>query len=125
MQRALLATLTVLVSWGAQARGDAARGETIVRDRGVGLCLLCHSGPFPSERFQGNLAPALDGVGSRLSTEQLRERIEDSRRVNPNSIMPAYGRPRDLQRVAQAFEGKPILTHEQIDDVVAFLATLK
>jgi L-cysteine S-thiosulfotransferase len=127
MRRALLVTLTVLVSWGAQAQGDAARGESIVRDRSVGLCLLCHSGPFSNERFQGNLAPALDGVGSRLSAAQLRERIEDSRRVNPDSIMPAYGRGRghDLQRVAQAFEDKPILTREQIDDVVVFLATLK
>ncbi len=105
--------------------GDARRGEVIVRDRAVGLCLLCHSGPFPDERFQGNLAPPLDGVGARLTPRQLRERMEDSRRINPESIMPAYARSTGYNRVMRGFEGKPILNAAQIDDVVAFLATLR
>jgi L-cysteine S-thiosulfotransferase len=109
----------------AQDTGDARRGEAIVRDRAVGLCLLCHSGPFPDERFQGNLAPPLDGVGARLTPKQLRERMEDSRRINPESIMPAYARSTGYNQVMRGFEGKPILNAAQIADVVAFLATLR
>jgi sulfur-oxidizing protein SoxX len=107
------------------APGDAERGRAIVTNRQVGLCLLCHSGPFPSERFQGNLAPDLKGVGARLSEGQMRLRIVDQGRVNPASIMPAYYRTDGPSRVAPAFRGKPILTAEQIEDVVAFLTTLR
>lgn len=107
------------------ARGDAARGRAIVVNRYVGLCLLCHSGPFPEERFQGTLAPDLKGVGTRLSEGQIRLRIVDPGRVNPATIMPAYYRTEGLTRVAPAFRGKPVLSPEQIEDVVAFLATLR
>jgi L-cysteine S-thiosulfotransferase len=107
------------------APGDAARGRAIVMNRQVGLCLLCHSGPFPEERFQGDLAPSLNGAGSRLSEGQLRLRIVDSGRVNPNTIMPAYYKTEGLTRVAPAFRGKPVLSAEQIEDVVAFLKTLR
>ena len=107
------------------ARGDAARGRAIVTNRSVGLCLLCHSGPFPEERFQGNLAPDLKGAGSRASEGQLRLRIVDPARINPATIMPAYHQIEGLTRVAPAYRGKPILTAEQIEDVVAFLTTLK
>ena len=107
------------------AKGDPARGRAIVVNRQVGLCLLCHSGPFPEERFQGNLAPDLAGAGKRWSEGQLRLRIVDSSRINPASIMPAYHRTDGLTRVAPAFRGKPILTAEQIEDVVAYLTTLK
>jgi len=105
--------------------GDPARGRAIVVNRQVGLCLLCHSGPFPEERFQGNLAPSLAGAGSRWSEGQLRLRIADSGRINPASIMPAYHRTEGLTRVAPAFKDKPILSAQQIEDVVAFLLTLK
>ena len=107
------------------ARGDPARGRAIVVNRQVGLCLLCHSGPFPEERFQGNLAPDLSGAGKRSSEGQLRLRIVDSSRINPATIMPAYHRTEGLARVAPAFRGKPVLSAEQIEDVVAFLMTLK
>jgi len=107
------------------AKGDPARGRAIVGNRQVGLCLLCHSGPFPEERFQGELAPDLKGAGARWSEGQLRLRIVDSSRINPASIMPAYHRTDGLTRVAPAFRGKPILTAEQIEDVVAYLTTLK
>jgi L-cysteine S-thiosulfotransferase len=107
------------------AKGDAVRGRAVVANRQVGLCLLCHSGPFPDERFQGNLAPDLKGVGARLSEGQLRLRIVDSSRINPASIMPAYHRTEGLVRVGPAWRGKPILTAEQIEDVVAFLMTLR
>ncbi len=105
--------------------GDAERGRKIVLDRHVGLCLLCHSGPFPEERFQGDLGPNLSGVGARLSRGQIRARIVDASRVNPNTIMPPYFRTENLQRVAPAYRGKTVLSAEQVEDVVAFLATLK
>ena len=107
------------------AKGDPVRGRAIVANRQVGLCLLCHSGPFPDERFQGELAPDLRGAGARWTEGQLRLRIVDSGRVNPASIMPAYHRTEGLVRVGPAWRGKPILSAEQIEDVVAFLTTLK
>ena len=106
------------------ARGDAARGRAIVANRQVGLCLLCHSGPFPEQRLQSNLAPDLRGAGKRWSEAQLRLRIVDARRLDPDTIMPPYYRIEGLERVAAAWRGKPILTAAQIEDVVAFLATL-
>jgi L-cysteine S-thiosulfotransferase len=107
------------------AKGDAERGRDIVVNRQVGLCLLCHGGPFPEEKFQGTLAPDLKGTGSRWSEGQLRLRIVDASRLNPNTIMPPYYRVDGLTRVDPAFEGKPVLTAEQIEDVVAYLATLR
>jgi sulfur-oxidizing protein SoxX len=104
--------------------GDPARGRAIVGNRQLGLCLLCHSGPFPEDRLQGTLAPSLAGVGSRLSAGQLRLRIVDASRVNPNTIMRPYYRTQDLTRVAPSYSGRPILDAGQVEDVVAFLATL-
>jgi L-cysteine S-thiosulfotransferase len=106
-------------------KGDPVRGRAIVANRQLGLCLLCHSGPFPEERFQGNLAPSLEGAGTRWSEAQLRLRIVDSSRLNPATIMPAYHRTEGLVRVGPAWRGKPVLSAEQIEDVVAFLLTLK
>jgi L-cysteine S-thiosulfotransferase len=105
--------------------GDAARGRVIVATRQKGLCLLCHSGPFPEERFQGDLAPSLAGAGSRSSEGQLRLRMVDSRSVNRESLMPAYHRTDALTRVAPGFADKPVLSAQEIEDVVAFLMTLK
>jgi L-cysteine S-thiosulfotransferase len=107
------------------AKGDAAKGRAIVVNRQVGLCLLCHSGPFPEERLQGNLAPDMRGAGKRWNEGQLRLRIVDARRLNPETIMPPYYRIEGLNRVAAPQRGKPILTAEQIEDVVAFLLTLQ
>ena len=107
------------------AVGDAERGEKIVTNRQVGLCLLCHSGPYPQERFQGTMAPDLKGAGSRSTEGQIRLRIVDGSKINPDTIMPPYYRVDGLARVAPAFRGKPILTAEQIEDVVAYLMTLK
>jgi sulfur-oxidizing protein SoxX len=105
-------------------RGDPARGRAIVTNR-QNTCLLCHSGPFPEEKFQGNLSPDLTGTGSRWSEGQLRLRLVDARRLNPDTIMPPYYSVEGLVRLAPAFRGKPILTAEQIEDAVAFLATLR
>jgi sulfur-oxidizing protein SoxX len=107
------------------APGDPARGRAIVANRQRGLCLLCHSGPIPEERFQGNLAPSLEGAGSRWSEGQLRLRLVDGRAFNPATIMPAYYRVDGLERVAESFRGRPVLEAGEIEDVVAYLATLR
>jgi sulfur-oxidizing protein SoxX len=106
------------------APGDPTRGRAIVADRQK-LCLLCHTGPFPEQRFQGDLAPDLRGAGGRWSESQLRLRLVDGSRLNPDTIMPSYYRIDGLTRVGRPWQGKPVLTAEQIEDVVAFLATLK
>jgi sulfur-oxidizing protein SoxX len=107
------------------ASGDATRGRAIVGNRQVGLCLLCHSGPFPEEKFQGTLAPDLKGAGTRWAEGQLRLRIVDSSRLKADTMMPAYYKIEGLTRVAPAFAGKPVLSAEQIEDVVAYLVTLR
>jgi sulfur-oxidizing protein SoxX len=105
--------------------GRAERGRAIITNRQVGLCLLCHRGPFPEEKLQGTLAPDLAGTGARWSEAQLRLRIVDPTRINPDTIMPAYYRVEGLTRAADAFRGKPILSAEQIEDVVAYLSSLR
>jgi sulfur-oxidizing protein SoxX len=117
-----------LAATGAAAPSDAAdpaRGRKIVVDRHLGMCLMCHSGPFPEVASQGDLASNLRGAGARWTNAQLRARIVDARRLDPETLMPAYGRSVGLSRVAPEFRGQPILTPRQIDDVVAFLATLR
>ena len=140
--RALALALVLLSSGGAQAQapqivgdaipasltgapGDAAKGREIVANRQVGLCLLCHSGPLPDVPFQGNMAPDLTGVADRYTVGQLRLRLVDPSRMNAETIMPSYLRVEGLQRVAPAFQGKTILSEAQIEDVVAYLATLR
>jgi L-cysteine S-thiosulfotransferase len=105
--------------------GDAASGRAIVANRQVGLCLLCHSGPFPEERLQGTLAPDLAGAGARWSDGQLRLRLVDSRRIDPESMMPAYFRADGHVRVGAQWQGKTVLSAQQVEDVIAFLRTLK
>jgi sulfur-oxidizing protein SoxX len=104
--------------------GDAARGRALVLNR-TSTCILCHSGPFPEEKFQGDLAPDLAGSGSRWSAGQLRLRIADASRLNPATIMPSYYRTDGLARVGPAWRGKPILSAEQIEDIVTYLLTLR
>jgi sulfur-oxidizing protein SoxX len=107
------------------APGDAERGMKIVTNRQVGLCLLCHAGPYPQDRFQGTMAPDLTGTGARWNEGQLRLRMVDAAKVNPETIMPPYYRVNGLTRVAPGFRGKTILSAEQIEDVVAYLITLR
>ena len=104
--------------------GDVSRGRTIVASRQTGLCLLCHSGPFPEERFQGNLAPELKASVARLSAPQLRARIVNAAHFNPQTIMPSYYQADKLNRVAPKFAGQTILSGKEIEDVIAFLVTL-
>ena len=105
--------------------GDPARGRAIVGNHTFGLCLLCHSGPFPEDRFQGNVAPDLSGAGTRWSEGQLRLRIVDASKLNPDTIMPPFYRTDALTRVAAAYRDKPVLTAIDVEDVVAYLTTLK
>ena len=106
------------------APGDAARGRATTVNR-QSTCILCHSGPFAEEKFQGDLAPSLAGAGSRWSEGQLRLRLVDASSLNPATIMPSYYRIDGLARVGPAWRGKPILSAEQIEDVVAYLVTLR
>jgi len=106
------------------APGDATRGRALVLNR-TSTCILCHSGPFPEEKFQGDLAPDLAGSGSRWSAAQLRLRIVDASRLNPATIMPSYYRIDGLTRVGPAWRGKPILSAQQIEDIVTYLVTLR
>ncbi len=106
--------------------GDPERGRQIVVDRFKGNCLACHHMPFDDELFQGNLGPPLNGVGSRLTTAQIRLRIVDQRQINPETVMPGYYRdPAQLNRVAKGLEGKPYFTTQEVEDVVAYISGLK
>jgi len=108
--------------------GDATRGAQLMQERNKSLCVLCHAGPFPDPHLQGTIAPDLSGVGSRLSPAQLRLRIVDMKRLNPQSIMPTYyadvADSADV-RVSAQWRGKPILDAAQIEDLVAYLRTLQ
>ena len=106
------------------ARGDIARGRALVVERSS-TCILCHSGPFPEQKFQGDLAPNLSGSGSRWSEGQLRLRLVDAPRLNAATIMPSYYRVEGLHRVGTPWRGKPMLSAEQIEDIVAYLVTLR
>jgi sulfur-oxidizing protein SoxX len=106
------------------APGDAMRGRALVLNR-LSTCILCHNGPFPEEKFQGDLAPSLAGAATRWSAGQLRLRIVDGSRLNPATIMPSYYRVDGLHRVGTSWRGKPILSAEQIEDIVAYLASLR
>lgn len=106
------------------APGDVARGRALVMERSS-TCILCHSGPFRELRFQGDLAPNLAGSGSRWSEGQLRLRLVDAAHLNAATIMPSYYRVDGLDRVGPSWRGKPILSAEQIEDIVAYLASLR
>jgi len=107
-----------------KARGDGTRGRALVVERSS-TCILCHSGPFPEQKFQGDLAPDLSGSGSRWSEGQLRLRLVDASRLNAATIMPSYYRVDGLDRVGTLWRGKPILSAEQIEDIVAYLVSLR
>jgi sulfur-oxidizing protein SoxX len=105
--------------------GDAARGRAIVANRQLGLCLLCHPAPIPEQPLQGNLAPDLAGTGARWSAAQLRARLVDARRTNPQTTMPPFHATDGLERGGTAWQGRPLLDAQQVEDVVAYLLTLR
>lgn len=103
--------------------GDAARGKRLMADRQKGGCLNCHA--VPGVTSPGDLGPDLAGVASRASLPALRLRVVDPRRIDPDARMPAFYRLDGLTRVARAWQGKPLLEPQEIEDVLAYLATLK
>ncbi len=107
------------------ASGDPARGQAVILDRKLGNCLSCHNIPIPNAADQGNVGPNLSGVGKSLSAGQLRLRVVNMKVIDPQTIMPAYYRVDGLNGVEKEFVGKSILTAQQIEDLVAYLKTLK
>ena len=106
--------------------GDPARGRAVVIHRQQGNCLACHEIPaLADEPFHGDVGPSLAGVAHRLDEGELRLRIVDPKAVNPDTIMPAFYKTEGLLRVMPKFAGEPILSADQVEDVVAFLLTLK
>jgi L-cysteine S-thiosulfotransferase len=107
--------------------GDPARGRAIATDARKGNCILCHAMPIPelsSDAF-GNIGPSLAGIGSRLGAPELRQRIVDPRVLSPDTVMPPYFVTTGLTRVQTAYVGKTILSAREVEDVVAYLASLE
>lgn len=105
------------------AAGDPERGRALLAARDPANCILCHAAP--GVRFAGDLAPTLEGIGTRLGPAQLRARLVDNARINPSTIMPSYHRIEGLSRVAAAYRERPILSAQQVEDLVAYLSSLK
>jgi sulfur-oxidizing protein SoxX len=81
--------------------------------------------PLPQRQFHGTIGPPLEGVGSRYSAGELRLRLVDPKALNADTIMPSYYRVDGLYRVYEGYRGKPILTAQQVEDIVAYLLTLR
>lgn len=105
--------------------GDPDRGRKIAIDRKQGNCLACHTLPIPEQSFHGETGPDLHGIAGRYSAGELRLRIVNPKVVNPATLMPAFYRNDGFHRVAKKFQGKTILDAQQVEDLVAYLMTLK
>jgi sulfur-oxidizing protein SoxX len=107
--------------------GDANEGAKAVTGRRLGNCLSCHEiSALRREEFHGDVGPPLDGVAGRWDAATLRMIVVNAKMAfGPETVMPAFYRVDGLNRVRPEFAGKPILTAQQVEDVVAFLATLK
>ncbi len=99
------------------------RGYQIFVSRDDGHCVLCHKIDSLDAEFQGNVGPPLTDIGERLTTGQIRYRIVDAQGIWPDTVMPSYYRTGDLRQVGNAYSGKPALSAQQIEDIVAFLET--
>ena len=107
-------------------KGDAQRGKQLVIDQHKGNCLACHALPIPEEPFHGTVGPPLTDVGNRLSAAQIRLRIVDEKLLNPQTIMPGYYRdPGKLNQIIGEYQNTTMLTAQEVEDVVAYLSTLK
>jgi L-cysteine S-thiosulfotransferase len=94
--------------------GDFKRGELLFNNHRASLCLLCH-------KDGGGIAPSLKNVGVRLTPSQLRFRIIDQRRINPQTIMPPFYVKDGMMNVADKFKNETILNPQQIEDLVAYV----
>jgi sulfur-oxidizing protein SoxX len=138
---ALIATIFVSTAWAGavsyqvsdgaipqpltEQPGVPARGKAIVLDPTRGNCLICHPMPIEEAEFHGDVGPDLAGIGSPYRAGELRLRVVDAKRLNPGSVMPAYHRTEGLYRVLKEYRGEPILTAQEVEDVVAYLVTLQ
>ena len=104
--------------------GDPANGRKVVINRKKGNCLACHVMPIPEQQFHGLTGPDLHGIGANLSEAELRMRLVDSKVINPDTMMPSFYKT-DFHRVLKGFEGKTILSAQEVEDVIAYLKTLK
>lgn len=125
ISRSLARCLASLALAGTAQAGDAARGQALVRDMTRASCLICHQMPFADEPDQGTIGPDLAGVAARLSGEELRQRLVDARVLNPDTVMPPYFSTDGLVRVGAAWQGKTIYSAAEVEDVLAFLLTLR
>ena len=109
------------------APGDPKAGEKVVIERHLGNCLSCHEiGALKAEPFHGEVGPPLDGVAGRWDAATLRMIVVDAKKVfGEDTVMPAFYRIDGLNRVRPEFAGRPVLSAQQVEDVVAYLATLK
>jgi sulfur-oxidizing protein SoxX len=107
--------------------GDAKAGQQVVIDQRLGNCLSCHEiGALRTEPFHGEIGPPLDGVASRWDAAALRMIVVNAKKVfGDGTVMPAFYRIDGLYRVRPEFAGKPILTAQQVEDVIAYLETMK
>jgi sulfur-oxidizing protein SoxX len=119
-----LFSVSLLLLAAAPAPGDPQRGYSVVI-RQTSTCTLCHAGPFPNPHLQGTIGPDLHGVGARLSAYEIQERLMDASKMNPDTVMPSFGTVRGRTRVGAPWQGKPILSPQEIEDAVAYLTELK
>ena len=120
----MLCSASLLLLAAAPAPGDPQRGYAVVI-RQTSTCTLCHAGPFPNPHLQGTVGPDLRGVGARLSADEIQERLMDASKLNPDTVMPSFGAIRGRTRVGAQWQGKPILSPQEIEDAAAYLAGLK
>ena len=126
MHSCVVAAMALVATAAAAAEtGDAARGAAIAASRTQGQCVLCHAVPGVPAVLSGNIGPSLAGAGARWSAAELRQRLVTPERFNPDSVMPSVSRTDGLVQVASARRGQPILDARQVDDVVAYLVTLR
>ena len=104
--------------------GDPAKGKKLAINKKKGNCLACHAMPIPEQQFHGEVGPDLSEVGSRLNDAELRMRLVNSKVLNPDTIMPAFHKV-SLNRVLKKFKGKTILKAQEIEDIIAYISTLK
>ena len=104
--------------------GDPVRGQRIVRDPDRATCLICHAIPIEGEPDPGNIGPPLHGVAGRSTAGELRLRLVDPKRLNPDTVMPSYYARTGQHRVAAEYRGRSIYSARDIEDVIAYLLTL-
>jgi sulfur-oxidizing protein SoxX len=104
--------------------GDPVAGKELAVQRKKGNCLACHVMPIPEEQFHGEVGPDLSNVGSNYTEAELRMRLVDPKVLNPDTIMPAFLKP-GTHDVLKKFKGKTIIKAQDIEDIIAYLMTLK